>query len=294
VFRIGDNIMQSLAQKNGISRTDTYLWESYVACLQKEVDKGVKIQISNISSISEDQVNVPYKGFQYASCNIQMSGASNFDESALFILKDGKIAKIQNYETIVDARTGKRKIKVDLSGLELDENTQGLGILYNYGKSFPVGASIMFSYWKLMLSADFGLNLDDDIYTTHKEDYTNANDYKITRSEYDLKYYFTLTPAFYLKYFAIGCGFGCASLSNNEYVEEHSSTEYNGIVASSTKSSTSESYKYKFMLRPTIRGFIPCNDELLISLSVSYDWILDYKDKSNISFGVGIHYLFDL
>jgi hypothetical protein len=293
-FRIGDEIMQSLARKNGLAKTNTYNWDTYIACLQKEVDNGIKIQFSEINPISENQIDISYKGFQYASCNIKISGTTNINESALFILKDGKIAKIQNYETTIDSRTGKHKIKVDWSGIELDEDTEGIGILYNYGKSFPVGASIMFSYWKFMLSADFGLNLDDDIYTTHGEDYTNANEYKITRSEYDLKYYFTLTPAFYLKYFAIGCGFGYASLNKDEYVDEHSLTDYNGTSVSSTKSSASASDKYKFMVRPTVRGFIPCNDELFISLSVSYDWILGYKDKSNISFGIGIHYLLDL
>lgn len=292
-FRIGDNIMQSLAQKNGISKTDTYLWGNYVQCLQKEVDKGIKIQISNIRSIFEDQVNMPYKGFQYASCSIKMSGSSNFDESALFILKDGKIAKIQNYETTIDVRSGKRKIKVDWSGIDLDENTEGFGVSYNYSKAFPIGASVTFTIWKFLLSADIGVNRDDDLYTTQKVDFNNILDYSVTRGEYDLKYYITFTPAFYLKYFAIGCGFGYASLEKTEYTDGYSVSVADDKTVSSSYSQVTGGDKYKFMLRPTIRGFIPCNDNFFISLSVNYDWILQYKGKSNISFGIGFHYLLD-
>lgn len=294
-FRIGDQIMHSLAKKNGLATTDTYDWDNYVACMQKEVDNGVTVQFSNIQSVSEEQVSKNYKGFQYASCNIKITGASNFDESALFIIKNGRIAKIQTYETIIDGKTGKRKIKVDWSGLDLDEDTEGWGISYNYGKSFPIGASIAYTKWKFMISADFGVNTDKDLYTTQKTDFTNIVDYKVTRGEYDLKYFVTATPAFYLKYFAVGWGFGFASFSGTEYTKENSlNIKSDGTIIQSSGSSTSmEGDKYKFMMRPTLKGYIPCNDNLFISISVNYDWILGHKEKSNISFGAGIHYLLD-
>ena len=41
------------------------------------------------------------------------------------------------------------------------------------------------------------------------------------------------------------------------------------------------------MMRPNIRGFIPCNDLFAITVSVSYNWIQGYKEMSGIDFGVG-------
>lgn len=47
-IRVGDNIMVSLANKNGLARSEDYTWDSYITCMQKEIDKGVTISLSNI------------------------------------------------------------------------------------------------------------------------------------------------------------------------------------------------------------------------------------------------------
>lgn len=296
-IRVGDNIMVSLANKNGLARSEDYTWDSYITCMQKEIDKGVTISLSNIEITPQNLIPSKYQGrkdLSFISCNFHVSGASNFSENDLFVLVNGKIAKIQEYQVIVDKK-GRRRLHVDLSDFGLDEDTEGMGLTYNYSKDFPVGASLYYSKWKFMVSLDFGVNLDKDIYTTQKVEFNNLMDYKITRGEYDPKYYITATPSFYLKYFSVGWGFGIMSMKGSEYIDQREyKIDENGNTVVLTGSSTSEGLeKVKFMMRPNVRGFIPCNDNFFISLSVSYNWIMGYKEKSGIDFGVGFQYLFD-
>lgn len=296
-IRIGDNIMASLAYQNGLARSEDYTWDSYVTCMQKEIDKGVTISLSNFEITPEHLIPSKYQGrkdLRFISCNFHISGASNFSENDLFVLVNGKIAKIQEYQVEIDKK-GRRKLRVDLSDLGLEEDTEGMGLTYNYSKAFPVGASLYYSKWKFMVSLDFGVNLDKDIYTTQKVEFNNLMDYKITRGEYDPKYYITATPSFYLKYFSVGWGFGFMSMKGTEYIDQREyKIDENGYTQVMTGTSTSEGLeKVKFMMRPNIRGFIPCNDNFFISLSVSYNWIMGYKEKSGIDFGVGFQYLFD-
>lgn len=298
-IRVGDNIMASLAYQNGLSRSRDYTWDNYITCLQKEVDKGINITLSNIEQVPDNLIPSNYKDrkdLRFVSCKFQIGGASNFSENDLFVLINGKIAKIQEYQVTIDKK-GRRQLHVDLSDLGLDEETEGWGISYNYGKSFPVGASAAYTRWKFMIGVDFGVNFDKDNYITQKVDFTNIVDYKITKGEYDLKYFITATPAFYLKYFAVGWGFGYASFDGSESITESKlevTPDGTVIQTSGTHvSSISGGAKYKFMMRPTIKGYIPCSDNFFISLSVNYDWIMGYKEKSGISFGAGVQFLID-
>lgn len=296
-IRVGDNIMSSLASINGLSLSKDYTWDNYVTCMQKEVDKGITISLSNIEQVPENLIPSNYQGrkdLRFVSCKFQVGGAIHFNENDLFVLVNGKIAKIQEYQVTVDKK-GRRKLRVDLRDLGLDEDTEGIGLTYNYSKAFPVGASLYYSKWKFMVSLDFGVNFDKDLYTTQKVEFNNLMDYKITRGEYDPKYYVTATPSFYLKYFSVGWGFGILSMKGAEYTDQRDYSideEGNSVITTGT-STTEETEKVKFMMRPNIRGFIPCNDNFFISLSISYNWIPSYKEKSGIDFGVGIQYLFD-
>lgn len=295
-IRIDDPIMSAMAIKYNVPRSQSYTLDDYIRCMQHEVDAGVSIAFSNIKQVPDNLKPGNYPGVNYVSCNVHISGASNLNENDVFAIKDGKIVKIEEY-VIVRDKQGRQKLRIDLSGLGLDEDTEGWGISYNYGKAFPVGASITYTKWKFMISMDFGVNFDKDLYTTQKVDFTNITDYKITKGEYDLKYFITATPAFYMKYFAVGWGFGYASFDGSEYAKENSLTiQPDGTVIRTTgisTSATSGGGKYKFMMRPTVKGYIPCSDNFFISLSVNYDWILGYKEKSGISFGAGIHFLID-
>lgn len=295
-IRVGDNIMSALAYQNGLAQSNDYTWDNYITCLQKEVDKGVTISFSNIEQVPENLIPKNYQGrkeLRFVSCKFHIGGASNFNETDLFVLLNGKIAKIQEYRLTID-KNGHRRLRVDLSGIELDEDTKGWGLSYNYSNAFPVGASLYYSSWKFMVSLDFGVNFDTDIYTTQKIDFINIGNYKITKCEYDLKYFITATLAFYMKYFAIGWGVGQASF------DVSGSTKGNkleilpdGSIRTTDITSYFSDLRRKFMMRPTLKGYIPCSDNFFISLSVNYDWIIGVKEKSGISFGAGIHFLID-
>lgn len=293
-IRIDDPIMSAMAVKYNVPRSKSYTLDDYIRCLQHEVDEGVAITFSDIRQVPENLKPGNYPGVNYVSCNVRFSGSSNLNENDVFAIKDGKIVKIEEY-IIVRDKKGRQKLKIDLSDLGLDEDTEGIGLTYNYSKAFPVGASLYYSKWKFMVSLDFGVNLDKDIYTTQKVEFNNLMDYKITRGEYDPKYYITATPSFYLKYFSVGWGLGIMSMKGSEFIDQREyKIDDNGYTQVMTGSSTSEGLeKVKFMMRPNIRGFIPCNDNFFISLSVSYNWIMGYKEKSGIDFGVGFQYLFD-
>ena len=55
-FRIGNKFMDKLADKNGLTKTDTYDWDVYIPCIQKEVDNGIQISFSNIISVPEEYI----------------------------------------------------------------------------------------------------------------------------------------------------------------------------------------------------------------------------------------------
>ncbi len=296
-IRIGDNIMASLASKNGLASSKDYTWDNYITCMQKEIDKGITVSMSDVEPVPTNLIPSDYQGrkeLRFVSGRIKLSGASNYDGNDLFVLVNGKIAKIQEYQVTVDKK-GRKRIHVDLSDLELYDDTEGVGLTYNYSKAFPVGASVYYSIWKFMVSVDFGVNFDKDIYTTQKVDMTNLMNYSISRGEYDPKYYITVTPAFYLKYFSVGWGFGVLSMKGTEITEDmNGSLDNNGNPTIVTGKTTKEGVeKLKFMMRPNIRGFIPCNDNFFITLSLSYNWALGYTKKNGIDFGVGFQYLFD-
>lgn len=115
-FRIGNKFMDKLADKNGLTKTDTYDWDVYIPCIQKEVDNGIQISFSNIISVPEEYIEQKYPGLQYVSCNVSVvsvKGDITSNQKDLFILKDNKIVKITDYIETTDEITGKRKIDVD-------------------------------------------------------------------------------------------------------------------------------------------------------------------------------------
>lgn len=295
-FRIDDPIMSALANKYDVPRSKSYTLDDYIRCMQHEIDAGVSITFSDIRQVPDNLKPGNYSGVNYVSCNIKFSGSSNLNENDVFVIKDGKIVKIEEYVIIRDKK-GKQKLRIDLSGLGLDEDSEGWGLAYNYSKSFPVGASMAYTKWKIMIGMDFGVNFDNDLYTTQKVDFTNIVDYKITKGEYDLKYFLTVTPGFFMKFFSVGWGFGYASFNAHEYTK-HNNLEIkpDGTIiqtSGTTSTTTKGGGKNKFMMRPTIKGYIPCSDVFYLSLAVNYDWILGFKDKSCLSFGVGFHLLID-
>lgn len=112
-FRIGNKLMNQLAAKNGLAKTDTYDWDVYVPCIQKEIDNGIKISFSNIKTVPEEYIVQNYPGLEYVSCNVNITGSVNTELRDLFILKDRKIVKIADYIETTDVTSGKKKIEID-------------------------------------------------------------------------------------------------------------------------------------------------------------------------------------
>lgn len=112
-FRIGNKLMNQLASKNGLPKTDTYDWDVYVPCIQKEVDNGIEISFSNIKTVPEEYIEQNYPGLEYVSCNVSITGSVNTELKDLFILKDRKIVKIADYIETTDIISGKKKIEID-------------------------------------------------------------------------------------------------------------------------------------------------------------------------------------
>lgn len=112
-FSIGNKLMASMADKNNLTKTDTYDWDNYITCLQKEVDNGLQISFSNIQSVPEGYIEMNYPGLQYVSCSVKINSSSSNELKDLFILKNEKIVKITDYTEKIDEITGKKKIEID-------------------------------------------------------------------------------------------------------------------------------------------------------------------------------------
>lgn len=52
-FRIGTKLINQLATKYNVPQTNTYEWDVYIPCIQKEVDKGIEISYSDIKAVPE-------------------------------------------------------------------------------------------------------------------------------------------------------------------------------------------------------------------------------------------------
>lgn len=166
--------------------------------------------------------------------------------------------------------------------VEQVEDMQTIGGMYNYGSHWPVGLSFSYSYSFLMVSLDAGLNMDDDNLVQNTLDMTDVYNFDRKDVELDPKFYMTLTPSFFMKYFSAGLGVGFMYMSGHQY-ESY-------CHANSTYSNEDKLSKVKFMLRPSVKGYVPLNDELYFTASVGYDYIFGYKEKNGLCFGVGLQW----
>ncbi len=278
----------------------SYELETYFNNIEKQVKKGkINITYTNISRVEKNEIifnsNISDKDLkltEFFCCKINITGDIQHTSNELFYVYKNKIVKIDTYEK----KQG--KVIVDFDDFINDYET--VGFSYNYGKYFPIGGSFNYSFEEIpfMLSVDFGINLDGDKYIIDKVDMKDILNYTRSKKVVDTKFFLSLTPQVYFKYFAIGCGVGFLYMDGtketaNSVYTSSSTTSGNVSVTISGSSSQSIADNYimlKPMIRPVAKGFIPISDEFWISLSVGYDLIFGYKEKNGLNFGLGFQW----
>ena len=295
-MRISDDLAKQLAKRNDAVPMETYELADYLNWIQNEMDKrpkNFKISFSNYRRIPEEKWPSNTKGFELYACTVNTYGTLNYSCEDLILVKKGVIYGIAPYK-----EDKNHKVHIDFDDFINDYET--VGFSYNYGKHFPVGGSLNYSFEEIpfMLSVDFGINLDGDKYIIDKVEMQDILNYTREKKVVDPKFFLTLTPQVYFKYFAIGCGVGFLYMDGTEETANYaytSSTTSSGNVSVTVSGSGSQSVADNYimlkpMIRPVAKGFIPLSDEFWISLSVGYDLIFGYKEKNGLSFGLGIQW----
>lgn len=198
----------------------------------------------------------------------------------VFYVYNGKIKKIAK-----DQRDDKGRLILDLSDFE----DGSWGLTYNYAKDWPIGVSVMYSPgdW-FMGSVDVGVNTSKEKFNTSKLNMTDIMNYSLKRTKSNPQAYLTVTPQFFYRYFSVGCGVGMLYMSTTKYENKEANSITSSPITVGTSSAVSENgSKFKFMLRPTVKGFIPISSSIKIAVSVSYNYAFGFKDYNGIDFGIG-------
>lgn len=295
-IRITDDLVEYLAKEhNQTNVEDSYTLETFFNCLVKERGNLITISYSEPIYINPQKIDKPNSVVDHYLSTVTFSRGGRVVKTAkdLFYVRDRKISKIGKYSL-----TENQKVRVDYSNFINDYET--IGFSYNYGQHFPVGGSFNYSLEDIpfMLSFDFGVNLDGDKYIVDKVDMTDIMNYQREKKIMDPKFFLTITPQLYFKYFAVGCGVGFLYMDGTTETASSSSSSTStggGSISISTSTSSSGSASstdvmFKPMIRPVVKGFIPLTDELYLSLSAGYDMIFGYKEKNGFNVGLGLQW----
>lgn len=296
-IRVADELVGYLATRNNrIGVNGSYTLDTYLNLLKRENSKNhVSLTYSKPTFLSPNLIDNPNDKVDHYVCEIELLIGDNTYKrvKSLFCVVNGKLAKIDKYKVSVN-----NKVTVDYDDFINDYET--IGFSYNYGQYFPIGGSFNYSLEDIpfMLSFDFGVNLDGDKYIIDKVDMTDILNYKREKKVMDPKFFLTITPQLYFKYFAIGCGVGFLYMDGTTETASSSSSSSStggGSISISTSTSSSGSASstdvmFKPMIRPVVKGFIPLTDELYLSLSAGYDMIFGYKDKNGFNVGLGLQW----
>ena len=173
-----------------------------------------------------------------------------------------------------------------------EDQTWGLG--YSYSQTFPLSLSLNYTYNCFSLASEFGFNLDGKKYTTKY----NLDSKNYTTKEYNPSGYWVVAPGFYCRFLSINCGVGFMTSNYSETQtnteifsgeSEDGSTSVDGSISITTGYSTT---KFKFMLKPSITGYIPISDEdFYITINAGYNYIPKFKELNGWSFGVGFQWV---
>lgn len=172
-------------------------------------------------------------------------------------------------------------------GFDLDVDDGSLGWGINYSKHFQLALNSNYTYSYLSIIGEYGFRLKNIISTNEEQ--------------VEPKWYCSIAPGIYFKYFSINCGLGIAS--EKEWLRTYEATNYSSdyhnknletnnnvdIYGSSIKSKR----KYGFLLKPSISGYIPTFDEdYYISINIGYLYLPKLKELNGFSFGVGVQRIF--
>ena len=278
----------------------TYDLDMYLEWLKEAFQSGLKVSMSNFKQIEAGKIVLAnskqeeYKNkMKYFLCDVSVSGIENFkSQDVIYVYDDKQIAKLDKYEL-----DSKGKVKIDLSDFMDDLET--FGATYNYSQHWPVGVSINYyngDAW-MGVSFDFGINFDKDNVLKHELELTDIMNYKKIDYVYDSKWYATISPQFYGKYFSLGCGAGVICLSEHKteynYTTKQQTTNNSSYTSKSSSSNNTDTQIYRFMIRPTIKGFIPIADgKWYITVSGAYNYAFGFKEKNGFDFGIGLQYNF--
>lgn len=172
------------------------------------------------------------------------------------------------------------------------DQTWGLG--YSYSQTFPLSLSLNYTSSCLSLATEFGFNLDGKKYTTEY----NLDGKTYTIKEHNPSGYWVVSPGFYCRFLSINCGIGFMTSNYSEtrtntgnfaVENEDGSISVNGSISMTTRYSTT---KFKFMLKPSITGYIPISGEnYYITINASYNYIPKFKELNGWSFGIGFQWV---
>lgn len=295
--RILDNITKDLIKRRNLPPVEkNFTLDSYLNCIDVEMEHGLKIQMDNYQKVDKRKIQVygaknikDAEDIDYVSCNVYASGPLKYNIKDLFYVRKGKITKIAPYE--IDEKT--HKVHVDLSDIDFDDET--VGLTYNYGQHFNIGASFNYAVPCFLIAVDWGLANKMDATTSTKVEMTNIMNYKVITTSLKPKMFFTATPALNLKYVAIGCGAGILYMEGTETTNTRNTniTENDGgstIQYGGSSSTDTQATRIKFMLRPSIKGFIPMSDEWSLVVGAGYDYVFKYKKCNGFNFSLGLQY----
>lgn len=299
--RVKNQIMTEYATRDGITLKSCVI-ERYLNCFERAMSNGfVSFSVKNIKAVPCE--NIAYtkseksykavkeisKDISFVSVELHTEGTMKYDVKDLYVIRDGDIILITKYKEVYD-RTNRKKIQVDIDDIWedfMDTPENAFGLSYNYGKHWPLGLSIWYSYYCFYIGMDMGYNnkKEDKFYDT-KANMTDVFNYQTEKTEYDPSLFLTVSPGLYLNYFSVSCGFGVMGMD----IVKTASVVQDGYERAL---STSTDMKYLFMLRPSVKGYLPLfSDEFWITGSVGYDFIPKCKEMSGVNFGIGIQYVY--
>lgn len=297
--RISDQVTTNMVKHLNLPIVkETFTLDTYLNSIQNAMRDGVaiKIQMDNYKQVEKSKIQVygakrakDIEEIDYVSCNVYASAPFKCTTKDLFYVRKGKITKIAPYE--IDEKT--HKVHVDLSDIDFDDET--VGLTYNYGQHFNIGASFNYAVPWFLIAVDWGLANKMDATTSTKVELTNIMNYKITTTSLKPKMFFTATPALNLKYVAVGCGAGILYMEGTETTNTRNTniTENDGnstIQYGGSSTTDTQATRIKFMLRPSIKGFIPMSDEWSLVVGAGYDYVFKYKKCNGFNFSLGLQY----